>query len=158
MERDLLSYEFFLFIKTQDCQLSFPVVGREDDVPLAFKNHVKLHVVSDAVVSVLNLVRKNLVILNQGRQLGDVEALLLHREVLCFRVVPDGQVSLAVLKRVSYGLCRQILLARARDASFRVSVPSFCIVSFLFSALPLSICNDVNAELDLDIISGIIFL
>ena len=106
MERDLLSYEFFLFIKFQDCHLSFPVVFREDDVPLAFEDHVELHVPSVAVVGVFDFVLENYVTLHDGRQLGDVDALLLHREEFRLRVIPDGQVPLALLQRVSCWLYR----------------------------------------------------
>ena len=66
-------------------------------MPLAFENRVELHVPSVAVVSVFNFVLKNLVTLDQGRKLGDVDAFLLHRQVFRLRVVPDGQVSLALL-------------------------------------------------------------
>ena len=121
MERDLLPYDFFLFVKAQDRQLSFPVVGRENDVPLAIEYNVELHVPRFAVVSVFDFVREDYVTLHDGRQLSDVEALLLHCQVSRLRVVPDAQVSLALLKRVPYGPFSKILLAHARDASLWVS-------------------------------------
>ena len=96
-------------------------MGREDDVPLAVEDHVELHITSVAVVSVVYLVLEYHVTLHHWRQLGDVEALLLHRQVFRLRVVPDTQVSLAPLQRVSCGLYSKILLAHARDASMWVS-------------------------------------
>ena len=65
-------------------------MGREDNVPLASKNHVELHVPSVAVVSVFNFVLKYFVTLDQGRQLGNVNALHLHRQVFRLRVKPDA--------------------------------------------------------------------
>ena len=56
-------------------------MGSEDDVPLAFENCMELHVPSVAIVIVVNFVLKNHVALNNRRQLGDVETLLLHRQV-----------------------------------------------------------------------------
>ena len=66
-------------------------------MPPASINHVKLHVPSVSVVIVFDFVLENFVALDQGRQLGDVEALLFHCQVLRRGVVPDGQVSLALL-------------------------------------------------------------
>ena len=106
-------------------------MGREDDVPLAFEYSVELHVPSVAVVSVFNFVLKYFVTLDQGRQLGDVDALLLHRQVFRLRVVPDAQASLAFLQRESYGLHRQFLLAYARDASLWVSLNKICHISII---------------------------
>ena len=125
-------------------------MGRNNDVPLALENRMELDLPSVAVVSVVDFVIKYNITVLHGRQFFDVNALLLHREVLCLRVVPDGQVSLALLQRVSYGLHRQFLLAHVRDASLRVSATNKCIVfSFFFSVLPLSIGNDVDAVLDI---------
>ena len=81
-------------------------MGRNNDVPLALENRMELDLPSVAVVSVVDFVIKYNITVLHGRQFFDVNALLLHREVLCLRVVPDGQVSLALFQRVSYGLCR----------------------------------------------------
>ena len=122
-------------------------MGRDDDVPLAFENRMERHESSVVVVSVFDFVIKYFVTFDHGRQLGDVDALLLHREVLRLRVVPDGQVPLAFLKRVPYGLYRQILLVRTKNASLRVTTTT-SIVPFFGTFLPLSIVNDVNAVLN----------
>ena len=124
-------------------------MGREDDVPLAIKNHVELHVPSVAVVSVFDFVLENHVTFHQGRQLGDVNSLLLHRQVFRLRVVPDTQVSLTLLQRLSHRLYRQILFAHVRDTSLWVSFIIFCIVFIFETVLPLSIGNDVDAVLDI---------
>ena len=79
-------------------------MSHKDYVPAAFENHVKLHVPSVAVVSVYDFVREYHVTFVQGRQLNDVDALLLHRQVVRLRVEPDAQVSLALLQSVSCGL------------------------------------------------------
>ena len=58
-------------------------------------------------------------------------------------------MSLALLERVSCGLYRQILFVHIWDASFRVREKAISIVSFLFSVLPLSIGNDIDAVLNI---------
>ena len=73
-----------------------------------------------------------------------------HCEVFRLHVVPDGQVSLALLKSVYYRFYCQIFLAHVRDASLRVScISTSYSITFFLTIFPLSINYDVDAVLDI---------
>ena len=79
-------------------------MGRSDNVPFAVEYRVELYEPSLAVLSFDDLVVIYCLIISNWRQFGDVKALQHHREVSCFLVEPDEQVSLALFKHVSNGL------------------------------------------------------
>ena len=81
--------------------------------------------------SIHNFILVNQLVLFQWRKFLDVGAVVVHRQTVSHRVIPDAEVLLEVLEQVLHGLCRQACfhIALYLDASFKIVIILITIIS-----------------------------